>query len=270
MYKLNKLREILAEMGSALVAYSGGVDSSLLARVSKDALGDKVTAVTAVSETYSKQELVQAKKTARDLGIRHMVIKTHEFNLPGFKHNPVNRCYYCKKELFSRLKDIAKKKKLRYILDGTNSDDDKDLRPGRLAKEEFGVRSPLREAGFTKDVSRKLGLPNWDMPALACLASRIPYGAAITKEALSRVDKAERFIRSLGFKQVRVRHYENLARIEIGKIEIPRLINRYSLIVIRYLKKIGYHYVTLDLEGYRTGSMNEILRERPNLSDDLA
>ncbi len=263
-YKLKNLKNILKNMGSCLIAYSGGVDSSLLLKIAKDTLQDNLLAVTAVSQTYPKEELIQAKKTAASLGVRHIIIKTREYNNRNFKNNPLNRCYYCKKELFSKLKDIAKRNKINYILDGSNIDDGLDFRPGELAKKHFCVRSPLKEAGFKKkdirNLSKKINLTTWDKPSLACLASRFPYGTEISKKALENIDKAERFIRSLGIRQVRVRHYGRLARIEVDKKDIPLLVTSYQLPVTSYLKKIGYNYITVDLEGYRTGSMNESLK----------
>ncbi len=275
-FKLEKLKKILKKMGSCLIAYSGGVDSSLLLKLAKDTLGDRVLAVTALSQTYPKEELKEAKKMARRLGVRHLVIKTKEYNNPNFKKNPLNRCYYCKRELFSKLKAIARKNKIDYILDGSNVDDVLDFRPGELAKKHFGVRSALREAGFRKEdiriLSKRLHLSTWDKPSLACLASRFPYGSQISKRNLLTVDKAENFIRSLGFRQVRVRHYGHLARIEVERNEIPKLIRDYALPAGRqglritdYLKRLGYNYVTVDLEGYRTGSMNPALPMKDKL-----
>lgn len=257
--KLKKLEGILKRMGSVLVAYSGGVDSSLLLKVSKDTLKNKVLAVTAVSPTYPQEELDFAKRMSSSLGIRHRIIKTHELKNKRFVENSLNRCYFCKKELFSQLKKIAKNNKLNFVIDATNFSDRKDFRPGNLAKQQLGVRSPLEEARITKDdirkLSKRLRLCTWDKPSLACLASRIPYGRKITKDILNRINHAEGFIRSMGFAQVRLRHYDGLARIEVIKEDIPRIIKMQRLIVNR-LKKLGYNYVTIDLEGYRTGSLN--------------
>ena len=257
--KLLRLKKILKQMNSVLLAYSGGSDSTFLLKVAKDTLGEKVLAVTAVSATYPKEELILAKRLTRLLQARHAIIGTQELRDDNFLNNPPNRCYFCKKELFSRLKYLASKYKLRFVIDATNLSDKKDFRPGSQAKKELGVRSPLEEAGLTKadirHLSRKLGLPTWNKPSLACLASRIPYGVRITGDILKRIGRAERLIRSLGFAQVRLRHYNGLARIEVLKEEIPRLIKKKELIVDR-LKKIGYNYVTVDLEGYRTGSLN--------------
>jgi uncharacterized protein len=257
--KLLQLKKILSKMESVLLAYSGGSDSTFLLKVAKDTLGEKVLAVTAVSATYPKEELTLAKGLARLLQARHAIIRTQELRDDNFLNNPPNRCYFCKKELFSRLKYLASKHKLQFVIDATNSSDKKDFRPGSRAKKELGVRSPLEETGITKKeiraLSKKLGLSTWDKPALACLASRIPYGTKIDDRILQRIDRAERFLRLLGFTQVRLRHYNGLARIEVPKKDIPSLLSKKGLIVDR-LKKIGYNYVTVDLEGYRTGSLN--------------
>lgn len=263
--KLNKLAGILRAYRKALVAFSGGVDSSFLLKCCRDYLGqENVLAITAVSPTYTKKELEAAKDIAGELGVSHQVIHTNEVDDPNFKANPQNRCYYCKSELFSKLQEMAGKKGIGFVLDATNADDLNDYRPGSLAKKECGVHSPLAEAGLSKKeirrLSKELGLKTWDAPQAACLASRFAYGQEITQEDLSRVEKAEDFIRSLGFKMVRLRHYQLvdktlLARIEIDAAEIEKFIS-YKLEVINSLKKSGYHYVTLDLEGYRSGSMN--------------
>jgi uncharacterized protein len=263
MDKLKKLKNILKEMGSALLAYSGGVDSTFLLKVAKGILGNKVLAVTAVSPTYPKEELAFSKRMAKILGVRHKIIKTAEFKDKRFIANPVNRCYFCKKELFSKLRDIAKKNKLNFVVDASNVSDKKDYRPGDKAKEKLKIRSPLREAGFTKEdirsFSKKLGLNSWNKPSLACLASRIPYGTEISLPIINRVHQAEIFLKRMGFKQVRLRHYNGLCRIEVLKEDIPRLINKRKLVVDR-LKKSGYNFVTVDLEGYRTGSLNEAIK----------
>ncbi len=249
-------------MGSVLVAFSGGLDSSFLLKAAKDVLKDKVLAVTAVSETYPREELNFSKRIARILGVKHKIIRTQEFKNKNFSKNPINRCYFCKKELFSRLKEIAKKEKIKFVLDASNLTDKNDFRPGSLAKEEFKVRSPLEESGFTKNdirrISKDLGLLTSDKPSLACLASRLPYGVNITRSALGQINSAEEFLRGLGFNQVRLRHYQGLARIEVEKSKIPLLIKKKER-VLEKLKKLGYNYVTIDLEGYRTGSMNEVI-----------
>ncbi|MDD5156253.1 MAG: ATP-dependent sacrificial sulfur transferase LarE [Candidatus Omnitrophica bacterium] len=263
MDKLKSLKKMFRDMGSAVVAYSGGLDSTFLLRVASEALPGKVLAVTAVSSTYPPEELDFSRRMSQTLGVRHKVINTEELKDRRFVSNTENRCYFCKKELFARLSDIARKNKLKFVCDASNVSDNADYRPGNKAKEEFGIRSPLKEAGFTKEdirrISRKLGLHSWNKPSLACLASRIPYGVKITPRLLSRIHKAERFLTTLGFKQVRLRHYNGLCRIEVFDKEIPKLLRKRDLIVGR-LKELGYNYVTVDLEGYRTGSMNEVLR----------
>jgi len=261
MNKLKKLQAILSKAGSLLVAYSGGVDSTLLLKVAVGVLGNKVLAVTAVSPTYPKEELYLACRMAKELGARHKIIRTAELKDPAFYRNPLNRCYFCKKELFKRLKKIARKNKIKFVADASNISDKKDFRPGDKAKKELLVRSPLEEAGLNKEdirvLSKKLGLATWNKPALACLASRIPYGTRITPALLKRIYQAELFLRSLKFKEVRVRDYQYLCRIEVAANEIPRLIANRKLIV-KKLKKLGYRYITVDLEGYRSGSMNPV------------
>lgn len=264
--KLNKLRRILKEMESILVAYSGGVDSTFLLKVAKETIGDKVLAVTAKSETYPKREYEQAKKIALKLRAKHLIINTRELLNSHFLANPVNRCYYCKRELFTKLKQIALDKGINYVTEGTNCDDIKDFRPGMDAIKELGVRSPLREAGLIKKeirlLSRKMNLPTWNKPAFACLASRFPYGTPIDKKRLQMVEESEDYLYRLGLKQIRVRDHNDIARIEISPDDIERItsINLRKKIVKR-LKEIGYRYITLDLQGYRTGSMNEVLKE---------
>lgn len=263
--KLNRLKEVFQAMGKVLVAYSGGVDSTFLLKVGKDTLGDRnILAVTALSPLYPDRELAGAKKTAQEMGVRHLLIESNELEIEGFSKNPPNRCYYCKRELFEELLNLAKKESIPFIIEGSTLDDEKDHRPGRKAVQELGIRSPLQEALFTKgevrEVSKALDLPTWDKPSFACLASRFPYGEEITPEGLRMVDEAEAFLLSVGFKQVRVRHYPNLARIEVYPEEISRL-TKGSLRqkVVNHFKKIGYQYVTLDLLGFRSGSMNEVL-----------
>jgi uncharacterized protein len=263
--KLEQLKEIFQSMGKVLVAFSGGVDSTFLLKVAKDSLGDRnVLAVTALSPLYPDRELAGAKRVAQEIGVRHLLIESNELEIEGFSENPPNRCYFCKRELFGELMDLAKKEGVPYVVEGSTLDDEKDHRPGRKAVQELGIRSPLQEALFTKEevrkLSKELGLPTWDKPSFACLASRFPYGEEITSEALRMVDEAEAFLLSLGFKQVRVRHYQNLARIEVYAEDISRLMNGVLREkVVNRLKKIGYQYVTVDLQGFRSGSMNEVL-----------
>ena len=263
--KLNRLKEILQSMGKVLVAYSGGVDSTLLLRVAKDTLGQgNVLAVTALSPLYPERELTEAKKIAQSIGVDHLLIESNEMEIPGFSKNPPNRCYYCKRELFEKLVKLSKDHGIPFVVEGSTLDDQKDHRPGRVAIQELGIRSPLIEAMFTKgevrQLSNALGLPTWDKPSFACLASRFPYGEEITTEELGMVDRAEEFLFSLGFKQVRVRHYQNLARIEVFPEEMGRLMeDGLREKVVSHLKRLGYKYVTLDLQGFRSGSMNEVL-----------
>ncbi len=246
-------------MQSVVIAYSGGLDSTFILNVAIDALGrDNVLAVTARSETYPKSEYNNAKETAKKLGAKHLTIKTRELALKKFRDNPVNRCYYCKRELFKRLDAIRREMDMGYVLDGTNYDDLKDIRYGRYAAREIGIKSPLVEAKIDKAdirrLSRRLNLPTWDKPSSACLASRIPVNVRIEKSMLARIERAEDYLRTLGIKQVRARVYKDMVRIETYKEDIPKVLRARSAIA-EHLKKLGFRYVTLDLEGYRTGSM---------------
>jgi len=264
--RLERAKALIRGMESALVAFSGGVDSTLLARLCRDVLGDKAAAVTASSETYPSLEFEEAQHLAEDLGLRHMTVETCELEIRGFADNPPDRCYHCKRHLFARLRRMADDLGLKHVADGANADDAGDFRPGLRAARELGVRSPLKEAGLTKEevraVSRHLGLPTWNKPSYACLASRFPYGQEITRPALKMVDRAEEFLRALGLGQLRVRHHGDIARIEVGADDIEHLaapdLRRK---ITKRLKGLGYAYVTLDLQGYRTGSMNEVLAE---------
>ena len=260
--KYDLLLERLGGLGSVLVAYSGGVDSTLLAVAAHAVLGDRTLAVHAVSDTCAPGETDSARRTAADLGLRLEEVETNELADPRFTANPPDRCYYCKQELFDMLRTVADARGLRYVADGTNSDDEGDHRPGRRAAAEFGVISPLLEAGMTKqdirEVSRMLGLPNWDKLPMACLASRFPYGTTIDDATLSRVARAEDAMRALGLRHVRVRSHGDLARLEIDPEEMERAwTNRAE--VAAALHVAGFSYSALDLDGYRTGSLNEVL-----------
>lgn len=262
--KLLKLKEIVSELKSVVVAFSGGVDSTLVAKVCYDILKDNAMAVTARSETYPDFEFKEAQKLAKEIGIKHLVIDTSELAIEGFANNPPDRCYFCKTELFEKLKDIAKQHGFLNVADGANLDDTQEFRPGLKASKELNVKSPLKESGMTKkdvrEVSRMLNLSNWNKPAYACMSSRFPYGQSITEEKLKMVSEAEKYLRSLGLVQFRVRHHETIARIEALPEDIHILANspaREELLC--KFKEIGFTYVTLDLEGYRSGSMNEVL-----------
>ncbi len=259
--KYDALQEILRELGSCVIAYSGGVDSTLLFAVAASVLGDRVLAVTALSETYPASELAAAREIAAKLGGRFMEVVSEELDIPGFRENPRDRCYFCKKELFGKLRGIADAEGLRYVLDGNNVDDQSDHRPGRRAAAELGVRSPLEETGFTKadirELSRDLGLSTWDKPAYACLSSRFPYGTEITRDRVRQVGQAEEGLRTIGFRTLRVRYHGNVARVELGPGEFPQAVGPLRTEVIRIIKDAGFVYVSIDLEGFRSGAMNE-------------
>jgi len=265
--KLEKLHAILHEIGSLVLGFSGGVDSTFLLDVAVDTLdADRVLAVCARSPTYVTEEFRYARKFAESIGARFKAIESGETDVPEFCANPPNRCYYCKKQLFGRLLEIARAEGFAAVCDGTNLDDLSDHRPGRRALDELRVRCPLKEAGFTKieirELSREMGLPTWDKPALACLASRFPYGTPITSDALQQVADAERVLRAHGFRQVRVRYHNTVARIEVEPEDVPRFADQEMADdIVRKLKRLGFTYVALDLEGYRTGSLNEVLDE---------
>lgn len=262
MTKFAKLTKILNGLHSVVVAYSGGLDSTFLLKMAVDTLGKRnVLAVTARSETYPYSEYKEARQLAGRIGAKHITIRTSELAIKHFKSNPVNRCYYCKKELFKKLDAIRQRRRLGYVLDGTNRDDLKDIRHGRKAARELGVRSPLLEAGINKDdirkFSKRLKLSTWDKPSFACLASRVPFGDLITHDKLRRIERAEEYLKRYGIKQVRVRLHGHIVRIETGKGDFNKIIS-HSEAIIAFLKKLGLTYITMDLAGYRTGSMHEV------------
>jgi len=259
-------------MDMAVLAYSGGVDSSVLLKAASEVMGPRLIAVTAISETYPSGELAQARDFVSALGVTHRIIRSDELTMEAFVQNSPERCYFCKRELFGKLRAIADEEGITFVLDGSNVDDLSDLRPGRRAAKELSVRSPLVEAGFTKkdirEIARKLHLPMWNKPSLACLSSRIPYGTRITSGLLRTVQSAEDAIRGLGIRQVRVRHHGETARIEVLRDDFNRLLSDGAQErITRLLKELGYTYVCLDLDGYRTGSMNEAAGDRQKTVD---
>ena len=265
--KVEVLRQSLASLESVVVAYSGGTDSAYLAYVASQTLGDRALAVTADSPSYPDRHRRLAIDIADRFGLRHEIIQTNELDRPEYRANPENRCYFCKHELYTHLSRIAAARGA-VVVDGNNADDRGDYRPGRQAAREFGVRSPLDEVDLGKDeireLSREAGLPSWDEPASACLSSRIPYHAEVTDEKLRTIERAEQALRTLGFRVCRVRHHDEVARVEIGRSEMARALEPdVASAIVRELKAIGYRYVTLDLQGYRTGSLNEGLRLQP-------
>jgi len=266
--KYAELRRIVRDLESVVIGFSGGADSALLAKVGFEELGDKAVAVIAISESYPKRERDEAVALAKQIGITTVTVETSELGNESYAANPVNRCYYCKQELFVHLEKEAAARGCRWVAYGANHDDLGDHRPGHIAARERGARAPLLEAGLTKPeirhISRELGLKTWDKPALACLSSRVPYGTRITAELLNRLDTAEDFLRhELGFKQIRVRHHGDIARLEVGGDEIVRLLDdALRNEISERLKSLGYTFVAMELTGYRSGSLNATIREQ--------
>ena len=262
--KLESLKKHLKQLKSVAVAYSGGVDSTFLLKVAHDVLGEDVIAVTARSSTYPEREFREAADFVCKMGIRHVVIISEELDIEGFSENPTNRCYYCKRELFSKIIEVAQSNNIRHIVEGSNVDDLGDYRPGMQAIKELEIGSPLRKAGLTKEdiriLSKKMNLPTWDKPSFACLSSRFPYGQKITSNKLQAVDQAEQFLLDLAFRQVRVRHHGDIARIEVSAAERNKFFDTKLMDrIYEKFKQLGFMYTALDLKGYRTGSMNEVI-----------
>ena len=266
--KYSALQNILREMGAVVIGYSGGVDSTLLLRVAHDVLGNRAIAVVGDSEAFPKGEVDAALAIAQQMGVEVVRVRTHELSNIHFRVNNPDRCYHCKSELFKELWDVARDRSIPWVADGSHADDVGDHRPGMIAAMERNVRSPLKEAGITKAeiraLAHALGVPNWDKPSFACLSSRFPYGTQITPELLHRLDECEKFLRELGFRQLRVRHHDTIARIEVEPQDLNRILKFREAINARF-KELGYTYVTLDLEGYRSGKMNDAIKGSGNV-----
>ena len=264
--KLHNLKEYLRSLGRVAVAFSSGVDSTFLLKVAHDVLGDNAVAVTATSCSFPKREFDEAASFCAENGIKQITVVSNELDIPEFRKNPTNRCYLCKSALFKKIISLAKENGIEYVCEGSNVDDMGDYRPGMKAVAELGIKSPLRECGLSKDeiraLSKEMNLPTWDKPSFACLASRFAYGEVINEKKLSMVEKAEQFLLDMGFKQFRVRiHGENLARIEVLPAELEALLSKREE-VTKHLRELGFAYVTMDLQGYRTGAMNEVIKTR--------
>jgi uncharacterized protein len=263
--KLEQLKNLLQDMEQALIAYSGGVDSTLVAKIAYDILGDRALAITAVSPSLLPEELIEAQTQAAKIGIKHELVETKEMDNPDYTSNPINRCYFCKSELHDTLKPLALKRGYPYVIDGINADDLTDYRPGIQAAKERGARSPLAEVGVSKAevraISRSLGLPWWNKPAQPCLSSRFPYGEAITVTKLQRVGRAEIYLHQLGYENLRVRSQEDTAKIELPAQDISQFVQQVDLPkLVKTFQNLGFVYVTLDLEGYRSGKLNQVLQ----------